>query len=137
MRPRIILLLLCFSLVAFVGCASAGADDDAPPKIVRSVIPEYPPALFRAGITGSAVVVFIVDERGTVTNAYASKWTHQLFREAAVAAVRKCKFERPWRHGRSASVILEMPISFDITSDGKPSQAPLPTPGLRPGATSL
>src|SRR5207248_3283186 len=74
--------------------------------------PSYPVKLRTQGITGEAVVEFVVGEKGTVLNAHAVRSTHEAFAAAAVEAVAQWTF-RPGRlKGRAVNTHMQVPIVF-------------------------
>ncbi len=74
---------------------------DRQPVSVYQARPNYPFALRRSNTGGEATIDFIVNEQGDVVGAYALKFTHEEFAEAATAAVAKWKF-KPGRHDGAA-----------------------------------
>jgi len=79
--------------------------------------PEYPEDLKRAGITGDALVDFIVDPNGDVRNAVAVRPEHREFGDAACRAVSKWKFRPGWKNGRAVFTHMQVPIVFTL-ADG-------------------
>ena len=85
------------------------------PRVLLQARPAYPFEMRRAGITGEAVIEFVVDVDGRVINAYALRATDVSFAEAALAAVRQWTFE-PGRNSAGAAVQtrLQVPIIFTL-----------------------
>lgn len=78
--------------------------------------PRYPVALKRAGITGSVVLQFIVDNTGDVRDAIVVKSTHREFEAPALEAVAKWKF-RPGKKGNQAvNSRMEGEIEFQLAA---------------------
>jgi RNA polymerase sigma factor (sigma-70 family) len=119
--------------------------------------PEYPAELRQAGMTGRAVVEFVVDANGEVQRVAAVpprdsadqvKLTdfviqaagegkavidpaaaQRAFEEAAVAAVQKWKFNPGQKGGRAVGSRMQIPIVFSLNNGrgGTPPPAPAPT----------
>jgi TonB family protein len=89
-----------------------------PPKIVRQVPPEYPPALRRNHVTGTVVVAFEVDESGTVRHPVVESSTNRGFEEAAILAVRQWKFQPALKAGQPVSMELKVPLEFNSPDFG-------------------
>jgi len=105
--------------------------DQIPIPLVQTE-PIYPYELRKKGITGSAVVGFIVDTKGNVHDVRVIQATHEEFGMAAVACVSKWKFKPGVRGGRTVNTLLSVPIYFDLskaaekpsTTAGKPESPP-------------
>jgi protein TonB len=80
--------------------------------------PLYPDSMKRAGITGEAVVDFIVDLNGKVRNAVVVSSTQREFEEPACSAVGKWKFKPGRKGGRPVFVHMQVPIVFSLSDDG-------------------
>lgn len=79
--------------------------------------PKYPLALKRAGITGSAVIQFIVDTAGDVRDAVAVRSTHREFESPAIEVIMKSKF-RPGKKGNAVvNSRLEQEIEFSLKAE--------------------
>lgn len=76
--------------------------------------PQYPFELRRRGVSGEAVVDFIVDLNGDVQNAFAIRATHAAFGQAAVECVQKWKFKPGRKGGRDVNTHMQVPIVFTI-----------------------
>jgi TonB family protein len=81
--------------------------------VLRELHNAYPPALRNAGIGGSPIVWFFIDETGTVQRAQLSRTSgHAELDDAAVELARKMRFS-PARNGDSTvPVWVEIPIVF-------------------------
>lgn len=100
-----------------------GAVDQRPaPRFQRP--PEFPAALRQAGISGEAVVDFVVDAAGNVTNAFAIRSSHKEFEAAAVDAVSAWKFTAGRKEGRDVATHLQVPIVFTLPNDAGSRRAP-------------
>ncbi|WP_221031611.1 TonB family protein [Actomonas aquatica] len=93
------------------------AELDVQPKVTRQQKPIYPFAMHRLGITGQVIVAFIVQSDGRVGAAYAVKASHPSFRQAAIDAVERWRFEPGRKDGRAVDVRMQVPIIFNITGE--------------------
>jgi protein TonB len=82
--------------------------------------PLYPENMKREGITGEAVVDFIVDPNGRVRNAVAVHSSQREFEEPACWAVAKWKFKPGRKGGRAVFVHMQVPIVFSLSDDSRP-----------------
>jgi protein TonB len=87
--------------------------DQAPVATVK-IAPLYPGQLKQAGVTGSAVVDFIVDATGAVRRPYVRSATNEAIGAAAVQGVAKWRFRPGLRHGRPVNTHLQIPIVFSL-----------------------
>jgi periplasmic protein TonB len=76
--------------------------------------PEYPYSLRQDGITGEALVEFIVDPSGDVRNPVSIRSNRPEFGDAACAAVGKWKFKPGWKNGRAVFTRMQVPIVFQL-----------------------
>lgn len=90
--------------------------DQIPVPTVQ-VRPQYPFEMRRAGISGQAVVDFIVDTTGVVRNAYAASSTQREFEAAAVQAVAKWRFRPGKKGGRAVNTHMQVPIVFTLNAE--------------------
>jgi TonB family protein len=95
---------------------------NAVPVVISQSPPEYPLELRKKGLTGSAVVEFIVGTNGEVVNAYAVSAMHLEFAQAAVDCVHRWKFKPAMRNGRAVNTRLQVPVGF--TQSPAKSKAP-------------
>ncbi|MDX2185550.1 MAG: energy transducer TonB [Opitutaceae bacterium] len=79
--------------------------------------PTYPYDLKRSGITGSVNVEFIIDQNGTVIDAWPTKSTHREFEQPAVQAVLKWKFRPGKKGGKAVKVRAARAIQFNLGDD--------------------
>lgn len=99
---------------------------EQPPVPTFQARPVYPMELRVAGITGNAIVGFIVDSHGKVRSAYAIRATHPEFGEAGVAAVSQWKFEPGRVGGRVVNTRMQVPLYFNIVPDAPAPAAKAP-----------
>jgi protein TonB len=79
--------------------------------------PQYPFEMRRAGIAGEVVVDFIVDNNGTVQNAFAVRSSQREFEAAAIQAVSKWKFKPGRKGGRAVNTHMQVPIVFTLNEE--------------------
>ena len=89
------------------------------PRPVFMAPPVYPFDMRAQGITGKAVVSFIVGPDGRVYRALAKSSTVEPFGEAAVAAVERWRFAPGLKDGHPVSVMMEVPINFSLENPPK------------------
>ena len=91
---RFALLALCFSTLAPLIPATQAQQDqpESKRKMVNTVMPVYPELAKRMGIFGSVRIEAIVEPKGTVKST-GILGGHPVLAQAAVDAVRKCKWE--------------------------------------------
>lgn len=76
--------------------------------------PNYPYEMSRNGITGHAVVAFIVTSMGDVVDAYAVSSSHREFEQPAVEAVMRWKFRPGKKGGRAVNTKVHQKIVFSL-----------------------
>ncbi len=77
----------------------------------RDGVPLYPPQARAAGVQGAVVVEVIINELGAVTDARVVR-SVPLLDEAALAAVRKWRFEPSVVNGRAVPVRMNLTVNF-------------------------
>lgn len=82
--------------------------------------PIYPLELRKAGITGEALVGFIVTSSGEVAEVYVIRATHPEFGATAVAAVSRWKFRPGLVGDRKVNTRMSVPIRFNIAGKEPP-----------------
>ena len=80
--------------------------------------PVYPFALRRAGVSGGALVDFVVDVDGNVRNAYPVGQSLPEFGAAAVDAVVRWKFTPGIKDGHPVNTHMQVPVNFSIGLNG-------------------
>lgn len=88
-------------------------EKDAPARPFVGPAPEYPAALLQQRLSGEAVVVFRVNQRGAVVEPVVQSASRPEFGEAALAAVRLWRFLPRMKEGRPVEAKLGMPFKFD------------------------
>jgi len=87
---------------------------DQQPVPTFQVRPQYPYEMSRQGITGEVIVDLIVDEYGSVTNAFALHASQREFEVPAVQAVSKWKFKPGRKNGRAVKTHVQAPVEFRL-----------------------
>jgi periplasmic protein TonB len=103
MRALFLLAVLCFTSVAFAAEA---------PVPVRTVSPDYPPAMRSSGASGVVVINCLIDERGNVSDTKIEKSSNVAFERPAVEALQKWKFKPATENGTAVSTRVVIPIKF-------------------------
>ncbi len=125
-------LLLVASGFATPPSGTAANTRDVPPKAVCLVPPKYPFELHKAGLTGEALIEFVVSASGEVTEARVISATHPLFGAAAVNAVLKSKFTAALRSGKPVNTRMRMPMFFNLNDQEVINEIPEAAEGNAP-----
>jgi TonB family protein len=96
----------------------AGIKDAAPQPFVGPP-PEYPEKLFKANVSGQAVIHFTLSQNGRVVDPTIKSSTDPAFGEAALAAARLWRFLPKVKGGAAVPVQVDLPFNF-----GPPSANP-------------
>jgi protein TonB len=94
-------------------------------------LPVYPFNLLKQGITGYAVIGFIVDTHGDVRDPWVVKATHEEFANSAWNCVSKWKFKPGLRAGRKVNTRMAVPIVFNLE---EPAAAPSTAKEVQPSS---
>lgn len=84
----------------------------------------YPAEMRALGLTGQALVSFVVDSDGAVRDAKAEKSTRKEFEAAAIDALERWKFSPGMKGGNAVNTRLKIPIVFTLNNDDKPAPRP-------------
>jgi TonB family protein len=114
--------LLIIFLIILASCAhrqqSAGLvrleDLDKKPMAIAQPKAEYIEVWKSARIQPTAIVLFTIQEDGSVADVALVKATRPEAGTVAVASVKMWKFEPPTYHGRPARVLIKTEVSFDF-----------------------
>jgi periplasmic protein TonB len=87
---------------------------DKQPVAIVQAKPQYPFDMRRNGISGQAVVDFIVDAHGNVRNARVEDATAAEFGSSALAAVSKWHFKAGMKGGKAVATHMQVPVVFNI-----------------------
>jgi periplasmic protein TonB len=90
------------------------SDLDKPPSVVSSVPPNYPAALRRAGVEGTVVLVFVLNESGRVEDPRVESSSRPEFEQPAVDAVRRWRFRPGEKGGEAVRTYMRLPIRFRV-----------------------
>jgi len=90
---------------------------DVKPKAMFQAFPKYPDLERRAGVPGKAVLEFIIQPNGELSEVKALDASSESFGAAAVEAVRRWRFEPGRKGGAAVSVRMKVPIIFNISED--------------------
>lgn len=86
-----------------------------PPILVSRVLPEYPPIARARSLEGRVVLRAVIDRTGRVEEAISVVESVPMFDAAAVAALRKWRFEPGRdRDGTTVRVLVDVPIRFQL-----------------------
>ncbi len=85
---------------------------DVKPRVKSQQRPQYPPDLRRNGISGEAIIEFIVDTQGRVQGAQPVRATQKDFGLEAARAVSKWTFRPGMKDGRAVNTRMQLPITF-------------------------
>lgn len=90
------------------------AESKEPPVPVRTVAPEYPSEMKRAGVPGVVTINCLIDEQGNVQEAKVAKSSDGIFEQPALEAIRKWKFKPAKLEGSPVAMRVSIPIKFSI-----------------------
>lgn len=90
------------------------SDLDFTPVPVHRVAPAYPAALNMENIEGRAVVEFLVNEDGRVSDMTVLEATHAEFGESVVAAVFNWRFVPGVVRGKAVTFRMRLPVTFRL-----------------------
>jgi periplasmic protein TonB len=83
-------------------------------KLIRRIIPTYPPLAVRARIQGTVHLVGIVDRDGTIQKLQVLGG-HPLLVEAALAAVRQWAYQPTLLNGEPVQVVAPIDVTFTLS----------------------
>jgi protein TonB len=87
---------------------------DHTPGVRHRVAPVYPHSLKNAGVEGAVTVVFVVDEKGYVSDVRVLDASHREFEEPTLRAVGKWRFEPGRKNGAPVRFRMQVPIVFSL-----------------------
>lgn len=92
---------------------TVGPDYVNGPEVMAALEREYPPLLRDAGIGGTAIVWFFIDETGTVVNQQIHEGSgHQALDDAALRVAPRFRFTPAMNRDRAVAVWVQLPITF-------------------------
>lgn len=93
-------------------------------EIMAALESEYPPLLRDAGIGGTAIVWFFIDETGTVQNQVINETSgHTALDEAALRVARVFRFTPAMNRDRAVPVWVSLPVTFTMDSGAQEAEA--------------
>lgn len=92
------------------------SDLDSKPMLVGPIRPKHPPNLLKQKISGSVVLLFVVNDKGRVEEARVENSSRPEFETPALEAVRRWKFKPGQREGGAVSVYVRQQIQFNVNS---------------------
>ena len=95
------------------------------PKCTYSEPPKYPQAAWAAGITGKVFLKFLVHKDGSVSHPWVLKGREE-FRQAAIDAILKTRYEPAKHKGQAVPVWMTQPISFRLNLNTQAQSSPPP-----------
>jgi TonB family protein len=98
----------------------AGIKDAAPSPFVGPP-PEYPEKLFKANVSGRAVIHFTLSPNGRVVDPVLKSATDPAFGESALAAARMWRFLPKIKDGAAVPVQVDLPFNFSPPSTTAPT----------------
>ena len=88
---------------------------DDPPRPLTPIRPKYPEIAQEAGIEGTVIVQVFVDKKGRVKETIILKGIPNTgLDEAAIAAIRKTRFEPAKQRKRPVGVWISIPVNFRL-----------------------
>ena len=90
------------------------ADLDQRPRPISQVEPRYPLEMKKAKITGSVVLLFVLNEGGRVEDLRVEASSRPEFEKPALAAVRKWRFKPGTREGKAVRSYVRQQILFNL-----------------------
>ncbi len=110
-------LAVILSVVALSGLPARAEDGTEPPVPVRTVRPEYPDELRRAGISGVVTISCTIDEKGNVVDPKVVKASNTAFSSPALDALSRWKFKPAKKGGNAVPIKVSFPIQFKMDQD--------------------
>ncbi|MEN6312055.1 MAG: energy transducer TonB [Acidobacteriota bacterium] len=100
------------------GDAVKAVGDVKPPSLIHSVEPEYPEEAAKAGVEGTVIIEARADEKGNVDAVRILRSVPALD-DAAVAAVKKWKYEPMTINGKPVKVLFTVTVKFRLSQEGR------------------
>ena len=110
-------LVVIISVVALSALPARAEEGTEPPVPVRTVRPEYPDELRRAGITGVVTISCTIDEKGNVVDPKVLKASNTAFASPALDALSRWKFKPAKKAGNAVPIKVSFPIQFKMDQD--------------------
>ena len=87
------------------------------PRLTLHVPPVYPPEAIRVQVEGDVILEAVTDAAGNVTDV-ALISGHPLLRKAAIAAVKKWKYEAYMKKGKAVPAMFTVTVAFRLNQTG-------------------
>jgi TonB family protein len=88
---------------------------DQPPRLISSVIPEYPFAAKRENIEGTVLLRFVITEDGYVKEPMVvESFPAGVFDESALMAIEQFRYEPAIKDGKAVNCIVQQRIDFEL-----------------------
>ncbi|HWL16253.1 MAG TPA: energy transducer TonB [Opitutus sp.] len=114
MNSRAFLLIPALVCAATVPAVSAQTAGYTPMKIIQTETPIFPLRVNELGVTaGEARVTISVDEKGKLTDALVTAYSHPAFADSAVAALKQWRYEPAWVGGQPVGAIMDLTFNFE------------------------
>lgn len=102
------------------------------PEALFQPSPDYPLAMRQTGVSGTVIVMFVVDPAGNVSSAQVVSSTNPAFEAPALASVSQWKFRPGLHRGQPAAARLHVPIIFQLSDHAVGPTTPPQIPGKSP-----
>ncbi len=89
------------------------------PQMQNKVVPKYPQEARDAGIEGKVIVVAVIGEDGSVTEARVMKSVHDLLDKAALEAAAQMTFTPAYIDGTPVKVQMAVPYQFTLSEEAE------------------
>ena len=118
-----LLLRIFITLILAVGCCQFVCAQDAEgvytkvdqnPTPLKTPEPKYPVSLKREGVAGLVSVTCVIDEKGKVISAKATKSTRTEFEQPALDAIHNWVFKPATKDGKPVKVRVTIPFRFNL-----------------------
>jgi protein TonB len=115
---RIFLILIlavdCCQLIRAQDADGVYTKVDQNPTPLKTPEPKYPQALKREGVAGIVSVTCVIDEKGKVVSARATKSTRTEFEQPALDAIQNWVFKPAVKDGKPVKVRVTIPFRFSL-----------------------
>ena len=115
--PHSVRLLFITALAALSSVVALGVR--TAPSVAQAVNPDYPAELKKAGVEGKAVLKVAISESGEVSSVEVVSADKPEFGDAAVAAVKRWKFNPAKDGDKPVAIKVNLPVVFSIPPEEK------------------
>ena len=107
--------LLAAGAAALAAAPAPPPSGDAPMKLIKTDLPGFPIVANAYGLRhGEATVAVAVDETGRLKDYLIIGYSHRVFADVSVAAVKHWRFEPLWIHGVPRGAVAILRFNFEI-----------------------